>query len=96
MRIGRSGDVDVVGRDCVGREAVEDTITIRITIEVVVETEDVQLHVGGPSSHDIQFPSVLVVEFHHEVDAFIETPVVERATNHELGHTTRRSIVHGV
>jgi hypothetical protein len=47
------GHVKIIWGHGIGRQSLYDTISIRITVEVVVEGEDVYLNIAWPLRHDL-------------------------------------------
>lgn len=71
----------------VGREAVEDAVTIGTTVEVAVASKRVQLKAGRPIVHGFEFPFSLRCVGHGGVDTRIVTPDVEQTMSDELRDT---------
>lgn len=87
-----SRHVEVVRRDRVGRKAFHDTISVRVSVEVVVVGEHVDLDVRGPIGHDLQLPLAVLAMIELVGQALVEAPLVVRTTSDELGNTTRKVV----
>ena len=49
----RYGHIEIIRSHSVGRQSVYDTISIRVTVEVVVEGEDIHLNIAWPLRHNL-------------------------------------------
>jgi hypothetical protein len=84
---GRGGHVDEVDSQGAWRKSVEDTITIGIAVEVVVEIVDVELNGRGPPIHDVEFPLSVAVLLEFRRNVRIEAESVELSSSEETGNS---------
>ena len=79
------GHIDEVDSQGVWGKSIEDTVTVGITVEVVVEIVHVQLNRRGPSIHDIELPLSVIVLLEFRRDVRIDAKPIEFSSSEEVG-----------
>ena len=79
--------VQVVGRDGVRRQTVQDTVAVHVTVVVVVITKHVELQIRWPLSHNLELPLAVADLVHERRETLVVAPAVVRTTGKELRHT---------
>jgi hypothetical protein len=85
---GWGGHFDEVDSQGVRGKSIEDSITVGITVEVVVEIVDIELDRRGLSIHDVELPLSVVVLLEGRRDVRISAEPVEFSSSEETGDST--------